>query len=386
MNDWIVSNPNFESDLKNPMLVVSPWAGHRNFAYDLINYIRPNSIVELGTHYGCSFFSFCQSIKNNGLHTHVTAIDTWEGDSQAGYYDNGVYELVQTIIQSHYSTVSLTLKRGLFQEVVKEFEDDSVDVIHIDGLHTYEAVSEDFSTWLPKLKPDGVMLFHDTAGYTGYGSHDFWEELKQEYPHYEFTHSWGLGVLFPKGEYWYQKLLKQNIGEKISLYTYKAEYELAQIKVADLTLMATERHNAINNMEKMIVERDEVISAQKQLIEMRYEIIAEMDQMIKDRDKVIQGQKKLVEERYKAIVKMEGMIKERDQVITELKSEIEELRIEAEQKNDIIVGQQRLVEERYEAILQMDQMIKERDDTISNMEEFVKMNQSQWKKWLKKFV
>ena len=74
------------------------------------------------------------------------------------------------------------------------------DIIHIDGLHTYEAVSHDFSIWLPKLCENGIMLFHDIASVKKYGSNRFWEELKQQYPyHFEFEHSWGLGILFPKG-------------------------------------------------------------------------------------------------------------------------------------------------------------------------------------------
>ena len=73
---WVVSQPTFDSDDINPNLKVSPWAGHRNFAYDLINFVKPKLVVELGTHYGASFFAFLQASKDFDLKTEHVAVDT----------------------------------------------------------------------------------------------------------------------------------------------------------------------------------------------------------------------------------------------------------------------------------------------------------------------
>ena len=32
-----------------------------------------------------------------------------------------------------------------------------------------------------------------------FGVYKFWDEVKAKYPHFQFAHSYGLGVLFPKG-------------------------------------------------------------------------------------------------------------------------------------------------------------------------------------------
>ena len=56
------------------------------------------------------------------------------------------------------------LIRSKFSEAVTQFEDESIDLLHIDGYHTLKAaVTEDYETWLPKLRGNGVILFHDIA-------------------------------------------------------------------------------------------------------------------------------------------------------------------------------------------------------------------------------
>ncbi len=46
-------------------------------------------------------------------------------------------------------------------EASKAWEDGSIDLIFIDGDHSYEGCMRDIQAWMPKLKADGVMLFHD---------------------------------------------------------------------------------------------------------------------------------------------------------------------------------------------------------------------------------
>jgi len=173
------------------------WIGHLPLAYWIVARTRPSIIAELGTHFGNSYFTFCQSVKKHRLNTKCYAIDCWEGDEQAGTYGKNVFEKVSEYNDENYSSFS-TLLRKRFQEALSNFTEGSIDILHIDGLHTYEAVKHDFESWKPKLSQKSIVLFHDiVVEKDGFGVKKYWEELKKTYPNYlEFKHSYGMGVLY----------------------------------------------------------------------------------------------------------------------------------------------------------------------------------------------
>jgi predicted O-methyltransferase YrrM len=197
--NWTTYTPNFAYEQEHPHIVIaSAWGGHRRFAYDLVRNVQPRTIVELGTHWGLSFFSFCQAVVDGGLNSECYAIDTWLGDQHSGQYGGEVLDNVQHVAIKHY-TPAAVLVQSTFDDAIVRFQDASIDLLHIDGCHTFEAVRHDYETWLPKLANNGIILFHDTeVRLDNFGVYKFWQQMRH-LPHLEFTHSSGLGILFPKG-------------------------------------------------------------------------------------------------------------------------------------------------------------------------------------------
>jgi hypothetical protein len=176
-------------------LTPTAWGGHIPFLFALVAMERPRRYVELGTHNGASFLAYCQAARRLSLDTHPFAIDTWDGDEHAGFYDSGVFDRFTYLLRKYEDFASFLRMR--FDEAAPRFAPGSIDLLHIDGLHTYEAVREDYETWLPKMSDRGVILFHDTNVHErDFGVWRFWEEVKDRHPTLEMSHSHGLGVAF----------------------------------------------------------------------------------------------------------------------------------------------------------------------------------------------
>lgn len=174
----------------------SAWTSHVPFLFSLLTWLEPRRFVELGTHHGNSFFAACQIAAEMPRQMECVAIDSWTGDEHAGSYSEEVFQNFKYVLSQNFQGFANFL-RSDFSIANTSFELQSIDLLHIDGLHTYEAVKNDFVTWLPKMSTEGVILFHDTqVRERGFGVWRLWEEEAQKFPSFEFLHGHGLGVLF----------------------------------------------------------------------------------------------------------------------------------------------------------------------------------------------
>ena len=361
--NWVVSDPRYDADQLNPKLKFAYWEGHRDFAYDLLQFVRPERLVELGSQYGCSLFSFCQAVRDFKLDTEINAVDMWSGDIGAEITGEEVYALVQKTAATYYPEVNLHLFQMCFDDARPNFADNSIDILHIDGGHTFEDVEHDFTTWLPKLKENGIVLFHDVYSPIDQGSCDHWEKTKKEYDcYFDFTHSCGLGILYPKGRYWYDRLEEAGFFKYYKyLYFYRSKYKYTQERFDELKGLYEERYRAIEQQSKMIDERDARIAADERLVAEKDAAIASQTKLIEERDATIASQTKMFSER---IAADERLVAEKDAAIASQTKLIEE-------RNATIESQNQLIAERDERIAADEKLVAEKDLAIANQAKMI---------------
>lgn len=171
------------------------WRGHLPFAGFIAALLRPRIVVELGVQNGDSLFAFANAIKAHGpADARVIGIDAWEGDEHVGAQADWIHARVSALAARFGETVSL--HRARFDAAAPGIADGSVDLLHIDGSHGYEAAAADLALYRPKLSPRGVVLMHDIAVFRrDFGVWKVWLEASALGPHFSFAHSCGLGVL-----------------------------------------------------------------------------------------------------------------------------------------------------------------------------------------------
>ena len=183
------------SFLKIRSLTFSAWSELIPALFCMFTILRPRRFVELGVHNGMSFFAGCQAAEFLGLDTQCVAIDSWIGDPHASFHSIEVFNQFRATMKELYPSQHYI--QAYFKDASQCFDEESIDLLHIDGYHSYAAVRDDFETWLPKMSQIGVILFHDINQHEGgFGVWRFWEELKERYPTFSLFHSHGLGILY----------------------------------------------------------------------------------------------------------------------------------------------------------------------------------------------
>ena len=78
-----------------------------------------------------------------------------------------------------------------------------IDVLFIDGDHTYHGVKKDFEMYEPLVEKDGIIIFHDICKHMTAPEcqvEQFWKEIKDKYENVEIIDpeddEWGgIGIL-----------------------------------------------------------------------------------------------------------------------------------------------------------------------------------------------
>ncbi len=167
----------------------------------LLRESRPSTILEIGTCRGGSLFLLGRMLTPGG---HLMSIDL-PGGPFGGGFPAWKIPLFRSFVAPDQT---LTLLRGdshaasTVQVFEQKLGDRHLDVLFIDGDHSYEGVSRDYSIYSKYVRPGGMIIFHDIVeGPMAGDVHRFWNEVKVGHSFVEFVEQWdqgscGLGILW----------------------------------------------------------------------------------------------------------------------------------------------------------------------------------------------
>lgn len=136
--------------------VPTAWGGARASVQEAMNKVHQNGginvIVEIGIDFGYSLFHFAEWFPN----ALVFGIDCYDSN--------------------HPSRIEFEKRLPLFNNIrfLNAFSVDAgrrwkhpetfltIDVLHIDGDHSYVSVKQDYEAWKDYVRPGGIIVFHDT--------------------------------------------------------------------------------------------------------------------------------------------------------------------------------------------------------------------------------
>jgi hypothetical protein len=175
----------------------SAWLGHAAFAHCLVLYLKPQVIVDLGVCSGCSTFAMALALKKLRC-GRIYAVDTWEGDAHVGYYSGTVYERFMETRSALGVEEHVVPLKMLFSES-KSLINEQIDLLHIDGLHTFRAATEDFRLFRKQLAPGAMVMFHDVYNESFPDMRILWKWLALRHRCHIRRHSSGLGLILERG-------------------------------------------------------------------------------------------------------------------------------------------------------------------------------------------
>lgn len=134
---------------------------------------KPSVCVEIGVFGGSSLIPQAMALAENGMGG-IIGIDPWTKDAalesmiaeeHREWWAKVDLEEIYRSCCEHIKALGLSdrvvLKRAKARDVFMEFQDDDIDLLHIDGNHSEDIALQDATLYLPKVRSGGTIVFDD---------------------------------------------------------------------------------------------------------------------------------------------------------------------------------------------------------------------------------
>jgi predicted O-methyltransferase YrrM len=167
----------------------------------LVAPLRPRSLLEIGTATGGTLYLLARAAGRDARFATIDLEQRYDPDVLKSFARD--QQRIELILGS--SAEDSTMAR------VRTFLPDRLDLLFIDGDHSYEGIRRDFERYAPLVRPGGVVIFHDivddnltrfgiATGSRADGVPRFWREVKSRYATQECVavdgqDGFGIGVI-----------------------------------------------------------------------------------------------------------------------------------------------------------------------------------------------
>ncbi|MCM3598082.1 class I SAM-dependent methyltransferase [Metabacillus idriensis] len=167
----------------------------RNFLVDIESQ-KPKTVVEIGTASGGVFYCLSQLADEEAL---LVSID-YPGGPYGGGQDENEIKLYSSFGKPKQEFAFIrdrSFHHSTKQDLIRILGDRKIDLLFIDGDHSYGGVKSDFNMYKDLVAPEGVIAFHDINSRPeswgrGFDVGLFWDELK-------LNHGSTKEIIDPKG-------------------------------------------------------------------------------------------------------------------------------------------------------------------------------------------
>jgi glycosyltransferase involved in cell wall biosynthesis len=171
-----LENPYTYFNYRDYPLDLQGWGSNDPLFEQLIDQIKPQIIIEVGTWKGGSAVHMAKLLQDKNIDSTIICIDTWLGaiEHLSGEYTLGLsrkngyptlyYQFLANVMYNnlHNSIVPLPIPSNIAARWLQQ-KDFKADLIYIDASHEADDVYADIIQYWQLLKPNGVMIGDDYA-------------------------------------------------------------------------------------------------------------------------------------------------------------------------------------------------------------------------------
>jgi predicted O-methyltransferase YrrM len=150
---YLIKRFDIDTSKKSPIVMTN---NNRVIMAQVLGKLGFKEGAEIGVAQGGHSELLCKN--NPGVKLH--AIDVWESYGEYREYGNRIRAYYQ-MARKRLKPYNVNIIKKFSMDAVKDFKDNSLDFVFIDGAHDFKSVAMDICEWSKKVRIGGIVYGHD---------------------------------------------------------------------------------------------------------------------------------------------------------------------------------------------------------------------------------